>query len=188
MLAVFVFLIVAANAAEDYCYKQSVQACSGSASARKLISTSTDKCSARYGAIEHVVSDLQAYANNHIIKSFELLMMSTHFGNYETNRPGFQKVLRELSDTAWEDAFDLIKYIGKRGEKMNFGMPAPSGEEQQEIDDSGKYELYELESLAKALDMEKELALEAHGIHKKATRSREQYHDPEVSAYIEESN
>lgn len=114
-------------------------------------------------------------------------MMSTHFGNYETNRPGFQKLLRGLSDKAWEDAFDLIKHIGKRGEKMNFGMPTQTEEDLQEIDqDSGKYELYELESLAKALDIEKELALEAHAIHKKATRSREEYHDPEVSHYIEE--
>jgi len=45
---------------------------------------------------------------------------STHFGNYEQSREGFEKLFRKLSDSTWDDAIHLIKYITKRGGKMNF--------------------------------------------------------------------
>ena len=48
--------------------------------------------------------------------------MSTHFGNYESNREGFKGLYRKLSDSAWEKAFDIIKYISKRGGRMNFNQ------------------------------------------------------------------
>ena len=171
-------LFVAALAANDYCYKDTVQACTES----KQSAFSEEHCSAQYGAIKNSLSDLQGYANQHIVKSFEYLLMATHFGNYEKNRVGFEKLFRGLSDKAWEDAFDLIKYIGKRGGAMNFGMPQGSALGQS----SAVYELYEMESLGKALDMEKHLATEAYNIHRKAIRSNNEHHDPEISAYIEE--
>ena len=48
--------------------------------------------------------------------------MSTHFGNYESNRHGFQGLYKKLSDKAWEKAIDIIKYIAKRGGRMNFNQ------------------------------------------------------------------
>lgn len=51
---------------------------------------------------------------------------------------------------------------------------------------SSNFELYELESLAKALDIEKQLATHAHLIHREATRNRPEFHDPEISSFIEE--
>jgi ferritin len=66
--------------------------------------------------------ELQAYANGHIETSFEFLLMSTHFGNFESNRDGFKKFYRKLSDSAWEKSIDLIKYITKRGGSMNFNQ------------------------------------------------------------------
>lgn len=45
---------------------------------------------------------------------------ATHFGNYEKSREGFEKLFRKLSDSTWNDAIDLIKYITKRGGVMDF--------------------------------------------------------------------
>lgn len=79
-------------------------------------------CNARYGAIETLKADLQAYANANIETSFEFLLMSTHFGNYEVHRDGFKGLYRKLSDQSWADAIDLIKYIAKRGGTMDLNQ------------------------------------------------------------------
>lgn len=79
-------------------------------------------CNAKYGGIDALRTDLQAYANGHIETSFEFLLMSTHFGNYESNRDGFKGLYRKYSDDAWEKSINIIKYITKRGGKMNFNQ------------------------------------------------------------------
>lgn len=79
-------------------------------------------CNAKYGAIDALQAELQAYTNANIETSFEFLLMSTHFGNYEANREGFKGLYRKLSDQSWKDAIDLIKYIAQRGGKMNFNQ------------------------------------------------------------------
>lgn len=139
-------------------------------------------CNARYGAIDAVLPDLQKYVTTHITRSYEFLMMATHYANYEKNRVGFEKIFHDLSDSTWEDAINLIKYIGKRGGKMNFQM------RKEDINGEGQdnFELYEMQSLAKALDVEKQLAVDAHNIHREATRNRKEFHDPEISSYLEE--
>lgn len=108
--------------------------------------------------------------------------MSTHYANYKENRAGFEKLFRDLSDDKWNTAIELIKYIGKRGGEMNFQTRKADRNATKQND----YELYELESLAKALEVEKELAEDAHNIHAEAARRRREYHDPEISSYIEE--
>lgn len=47
-------------------------------------------------------------------------IQSTHFGNHEKSREGFEKLFRKLSDSTWNDAIDLIQYITKRGGVMDF--------------------------------------------------------------------
>lgn len=79
-------------------------------------------CNAKFGGIDALQTELQAYANGHIETSFEFLLMSTHFGNFESNRDGFKGLYRKYADDAWEKAIDLIKYISKRGGKMNFNQ------------------------------------------------------------------
>lgn len=108
--------------------------------------------------------------------------MATHYANYEKNREGFGKLFRSLSDEKWHDAIELMKYIGKRGGEMNFRTRKAEANVTRQND----FELYELESLSKALDIEKELAIDAHDIHGEATRRRKEYHDPEISSFIEE--
>lgn len=107
--------------------------------------------------------------------------MSTHYANYEKSRAGFEKLFRDLSDTAWHDAINLIKQITKRGGRMDFANRKLNVANE----DTGNYELYELQSIAKALDMQKQLANEAHNIHDSTTRLRKEYHDPEISSYLE---
>lgn len=75
-------------------------------------------CNAIYGSYGHhgnVATEMQAYANMHLEKSFEYLLSSTYYNNYQTNRLGFTKLFRKLSDDAWEKSIDLIKHITMRG-------------------------------------------------------------------------
>ncbi|KAB0790153.1 hypothetical protein PPYR_15518 [Photinus pyralis] len=183
-LFVCVTIIAAAYAATggDECYKDSVRACKSTLKDKKdKKDPSLPSCSAKYGAIQEVLPDLQQYVNSHITRNFEYMLMATHYGNYEKSRAGFEKLFMDLSDSKWEATIDLIKYITKRGGEMKFdNIKADTVN-----DENASYELYELNSLAKALDMEKELAERAHHIHGEATRRRESLHDPEVSSYIE---
>lgn len=52
--------------------------------------------------------------------------------------------------------------------------------------DTKTYELSEMESLAKALDTEKQLAKNALHIHNEVTRRSDVAHDPEIGQYLEE--
>ncbi|KAJ8979927.1 hypothetical protein NQ317_003669 [Molorchus minor] len=172
-------LLVGVLASEEYCYDDVVRACKTT----NKLSTSPINCTAKYGAIDGVEEYLQKYVNHHFIRSFEYLLMSTHYANYEKNRLGFEKLFRGLSDETWHDAIELIQYITKRGGEMNFQTVSNDiiSEEQQDAN----FELYELQSIAKALDIEKKLAVEAHRIHGEATRKNSKFHDPEISSHLE---
>lgn len=87
-----------------------------------LVDVAISNCNAQYGAIDTLEPDLQSYVNANIETSFEFLLMSTHFGNYEVNRDGFKGLYRKLSDQSWADAIDLIKYIARRGSRMDFNQ------------------------------------------------------------------
>nr|CAZ04925.1 ferritin light chain [Asobara tabida] len=137
-------------------------------------------CNAKYGKFKELQPDLQAYADDHIETSFEFLLMSTHFGNYEMNRDGFKGLFRKLSDKHWNKAIDIIKFITKRGGRMNFNQQ-PRFE--QKANDS-TLSLNELNSLAKALDTSKRLADEALRIHTTAQHHKSM--DASVAHYIEE--
>lgn len=139
-------------------------------------------CNAKYGAIDAVSRDLQSYANAHIARSYEYLLMSTHYGNYEKSRAGFEKLFRDFSDSTWEDAINIIKYITKRGGEMDF----TNRKDEAATEGESNYELYELQSIAKAIDIQKHLAIEAHNIHDTVSRRKKEHHDPEVSSYLEE--
>lgn len=140
-------------------------------------------CSAKYGAIEKVQPALQQYINHHFVRSFEYLLMSTHFANYQKNRAGFEKLFRELSDNKWHEGIEMIKYLDSRGGEMDFNRIAEDVAKEEEKERS--FELYELAAVARALDTEKKMALEANSIHSEATRKNSNFHDPEISDYIE---
>ncbi|XP_015171144.1 PREDICTED: ferritin light chain, oocyte isoform [Polistes dominula] len=175
------FLIAVSAEDMDSCYDKSKKACNSLDFVdKKALFTN---CNAVYGNIMDFQADLQAYVNAHIESSFEFLLMSTHFGNYEANRDGFKTLYRKLSDKTWEDAFDLIKFIAKRGGKMNFNqLPRIKGSTQ--IKSKKILQLNEIHSLSKALDIEKQLAEEALYIHSRAQQHSKQ--DASVAHYLEE--
>lgn len=178
ILGILSMLLVATSA--EYCYNDVKDACSSTPMTQDgpLLAT----CNAKYGSFEALQAELQAYANAQVETSFEFLLMSTHFGNYEANREGFKSLYRKLSDQAWEDAIDVIKYIAKRGGKMNFSQPPRS---RKNVNTKGKVlQLNELNSLAKALDTEKQLADEALRLHAQAQHHTKQ--DSSVAHYLEE--
>ncbi|EZA47605.1 ferritin heavy polypeptide-like 17 isoform X2 [Ooceraea biroi] len=180
MLFLGVLSIFLLTASAEYCYNDVEGACS-------TRPTTTDgglipNCNAKYGAIDMLQADLQAYANANIESSFEFLLMSTHFGNYEAHREGFKGLYRKLSDKLWEDAIDLIKYITQRGGKMNFNQLPRFKKSVKE--NNRVLELNELNSLAKALDSQKQLADEALRIHAQAQHHTKQ--DAAVAHYVEE--
>lgn len=120
---------------------------------------------------------MQAYANNHLQKSFDYLLLAANFGTHVKNRPGFEKQFRALSDTAWNHAIGLIKHITKRGEIHDFNKNTLTAAEK-----SKTFELDELNALALALDTEKNLAAEAHSLHERYSHANHKNHyDPEVS-------
>lgn len=158
----------------EFCYSDVVGACSPSGS-------ELSNCNAKYGAAHEVMKDLHNYVNVHITRNWQYLLMSTYFNNYEKNRAGFSKLYKELSDKAWGDAIDLIKYIGKRGGQMDFDFR----KENNLAVSVDTYEMHEMSSLAKALDIQKHLAEESHSIHAEAMRRKHDFHDPEVGSFIE---
>lgn len=80
-------------------------------------------CNAKYGHFVDLEPEFQSYANAHIESSFDYLLMSTHFGSYEANREGLKGYFRKLSDKAWKEGIEIIKFITKRGGTMNFNQP-----------------------------------------------------------------
>ncbi|KAG7210371.1 hypothetical protein KM043_011906 [Ampulex compressa] len=147
-----------------------------------LVAASAEFC---YNDVEGACSSRPLAADGSLLPkcnaNFEFLLMSTHFGNYEANREGFKELYRKYSDKLWEDAIDVIKYITKRGGKMNFNQPPRF---KKSVKDSRVVELNEINSLAKALDSQKQLADEALRIHAQAQPHNK--HDAAVAHYIEE--
>lgn len=184
IFAVAAALVVAlASAAEggSFCYGDVNMKCSSSADEAVAI----PNCNAAYGGAASAMEQLSNYVNTHITRSFQYLLMSTHFGSYEANRPGFEKLYRVLSDQNWEASLDLIKHMTKRGGKMNFNY--------READNLANvpakkevYELHELGSLARALDIQKSLAEEAFHIHHTCSAKDSKHHDAELTHYLEE--
>jgi hypothetical protein len=157
----------------EYCYDDVVGACSPTGGI-------LTNCNARYGAFvgDELLTNVQKFARTHIQKSFQFLLMSSHFGNYEKNRAGFEKLYRKFSDDTWEKSIELVKFLGQRGGHMDFHLTKEESNEKQI-----SFEMYELGSLGKALDMHKGLAREANLLHSEVTRTKE--HDPQVASYLE---
>ncbi|XP_051162923.1 uncharacterized protein LOC127282608 [Leptopilina boulardi] len=178
MFAFVLLSVLIVSASADTCYKEVQDACS---TAPNQDGALLKNCNAKYGFFENMQTELQAYTNAHIEYSFEYLLMSTHFGNYEANRDGFKGLYRKLSDNAWQKAIDMIQFITKRGGAMNFNQLPHFKETGSE---SRVLELNEISSLAKALDNEKKLAEEALRLHAQTKNNPKQ--DASVAHYLEE--
>uniref|UniRef100_U5ETA4 Ferritin n=1 Tax=Corethrella appendiculata TaxID=1370023 RepID=U5ETA4_9DIPT len=165
--------------ANEYCVKSVEEACGDKG-------TDSTNCNAIYGSIDSIKGDLSSLTLQYFMKSFDYLLLSSNFGTHTLNRPGFEKLYRKTSDDAWNEAIDLIKYQTTRGSTMDF---------EKDIKLVGdNFALNELHSLSFALDYEKILAKEIHGIHKKVSHAHssthaaneEHHYDPEITQYLEE--
>lgn len=143
-----------------------------------IISDDIKSCNATYGGFQHLSSDLSLLAANHIRRSFDYLLLSTYYASYLKNRPGFEKLFRKQSDEKWNDAFEIIKYISQRGGSMNFAA--------RSTNDNTEFQLYELQAIAKAVDIEKQLAQQVFDIHEKASLNSRDHHDPGVAEYLQD--
>ncbi|XP_065362019.1 ferritin light chain-like isoform X1 [Calliphora vicina] len=163
---------------QDNCSANIMRACSS----YKLSGPSI--CNSRYGGIERIEPEVQAYINSNIIKSYEYLLMATHFNSRQMNRPGFQKLFQGLSDSSFDDSIEMIREISRRGGKANFNVihDSPASVSRQEMD----LEVDELHSLAMALDTEKKLSNAVIHVHTRALHSPSD-RDPEMANYIEEN-
>nr|ABF51340.1 ferritin isoform 2 [Bombyx mori] len=80
-------------AEEDSCYQNVDQGC------RRTLSL--PHCSAYYGQFKdnHVVAnELKALASLYLKRSYHYLLSASYFNNYQTNREGFAKLFRKLSE------------------------------------------------------------------------------------------
>ncbi|XP_026313941.1 ferritin, lower subunit [Hyposmocoma kahamanoa] len=180
LIALSCLLAVSAASDSDACYKDVSLDCSQTSS-----SLTFQNCNAvygKYGSNGNVATEMQAYANLHLERSYQFLLSAAYFNNYQTSRPGFGKLFKKLSDEAWEKSIELIKHVTLRGGVMDFSRRSS----QDSSDRHYTVELHELEALAKALDTQKELAERAFHIHKEATKANEKIYDPEITQFLEE--
>lgn len=147
--------------------------------------TLSDHCNGKMSGFAHHHKNFHAFANLQLAKSYDYLLLAQYFGNHLKNRPGFQKQFQALADKAWESAMNLIQHSSKRGVVHDFSVtPTPTNPIKT-------LELFELQALALALDIEKKMSIEAHLLHnqytdrkviKKTANGDVIEYDPEVCA------
>nr|AAD50240.1 secreted ferritin G subunit precursor [Calpodes ethlius]AAD50241.1 secreted ferritin G subunit precursor [Calpodes ethlius] len=173
-------LLAVSGVFADVCYQDASMECGLASNSLEL-----SNCNAvygNYGRHGNVASEMQAYANLHIERSYQYLLSPAFFDNYNTNRKGFSALFKKLSDHAWSKSIELIQHITKRGDVMDFSRRSTLASTAKNV----TLELPELESLAHALDTQKEMAERAFYIHREATRNSQKTHDPEIAQYLEE--
>uniref|UniRef100_T1E2C5 Putative secreted ferritin g subunit n=1 Tax=Psorophora albipes TaxID=869069 RepID=T1E2C5_9DIPT len=150
---------------------------------------STDQYTAQFSAVSHVAQDLQTFTNQMLDKSWDFLLLSSVFNQYSMNRPGFEKLHREVSDRAWEDCIETAKYLSQRGVPLTFN--GVQGSVAGQLLKSGRNSLLdstEMSSLQLGLGYEKVLAEEVHRIHKKISHAHDsgKAYDPDVAHFLDE--
>ena len=129
--------------------------------------------------------DFIKLANEHLVRSYEYFFLSAQFGTYSKDRPGFEKILHGLSDSAWNTGIDMIKKLNKRGGEHKFDI-FPSNMQSENIGDSN-----EMEALGKAVDIEKNILDQAQTIHRRHSHATYKdslsiNYDADLAHYLEE--
>ena len=140
------------------------------------------------------------------------MLLGAKFEEFALNKPGMNKLYKDISDKAWKDTIDLIKYQSKRGHKvkftnnydilekaMNSSHASLTKDEKNTLvmelktDNVAVSGANVLKALAYTLDYEKNIATGIHHIHrilsiagKKDPKTEEYHYDPEVTQYLEE--
>uniref|UniRef100_T1DEY0 Putative ferritin light-chain-like n=1 Tax=Psorophora albipes TaxID=869069 RepID=T1DEY0_9DIPT len=154
-------------------------------------SSDVTQFTAQYSAIAHVAQDLQSFTNQMLDKSWDFLLLSAVFNQYNLNRPGFEKLHRKVSDRAWDDCIETVKYLSQRGVSHSFNGVQNGVVSRLNAGKSGRNSLLdsdELSSLKLGLGYEKILADEVHTIHKKISHAHDKgnAYDPDVAHFLDE--
>jgi len=108
-------------------------------------------CTAEWGAFPRLGNDTNKLIGHHIKNSMQYLFTASYFNEWNVNRPGFHSFFNKLADEEWDSAIDLMTHMLKRGGRLDdsFKLELPRNFENRQN---------EMESLAWALDIEKEIA------------------------------
>lgn len=148
-----------------------------------MVCLPTDCSSLILDSVSHY-DDFVKYANDQLIRSYEYLFLSAQFGTYLKDRPGFEKILHGLADSAWGKGIEMIKESAKRGVPHTF-----KSFNDDKVTAHG--EVNEMAALAKAVEIEKKLLIRANDIHRHhshATLNEEKVkgYDAGIAHYMEE--
>lgn len=119
-------------------------------------------CTAQFGRVFDMNTETQRLVEHQLKYSMEYLLMSSHFGEWNINRKGFQDYFSKLSDASWDDAVTLVQHLIKRGGKLQKSLSI-------DLTTPGKQNTHkygELYALSKALDMEKHISEKYLGLIK----------------------
>jgi ferritin heavy chain len=151
-----------------------------------------------------VAEKLTDYAWNQIVASYDHLLLSVTFDSFTKDRPGFEKLYRDLSDAAWKKSIELIKYVTKRGGKINkyWDLSKKSSilsyidplQTNTAFKGEAKFfettiPVLELRSLGEAIEIEKALSKTAYAIHNEVQshhKTQKKDLDAGVAHYLEE--
>lgn len=181
---------------EGYCLKDTTSACREIDNSKFLLSSkmsfdliftmlhlfySADQinlknCNASFSGFAKSIKHIQQLTNLQLSKSFDYLLVSANFGTFVKNRPGFEKLFHHLSDIAWANTINLIKFMGKRGGIHNF--------REQKTDETPLKvkEINEIFGLTYSLDAEKYLANQTDILHRRySSTEHPKRYDAEVS-------
>lgn len=133
---------------------------------------------------EKSYTDFIKLANDNLVRSFEYLFMSAQFGTHLKDRPGFEKVLHGLSDSAWGKGLEMIKEVSKRGVSHNFGLS-------NEKDIKAHGDVNEVQAFAKAVEIEKKLLKSTNDVHRHhshatLTDGKDKNYDAGIAHYLQE--
>lgn len=95
-----------------------------------------------------------------MVRSYEYFFLSAQFGTYGKDRPGFQKLLKGLSDSSWNKGIEMIQELTKRGFAHKFDLESSV----EAITSNAN--VTELVVLAKAAEIEKGLLVKANDLHR----------------------
>lgn len=105
-------------------------------------------------------NDFIKYTNEYLVRSYEYFFLSAQFGTYGKDRPGFKKLLKGLSDSAWNKGISMIKEMTKRGFSHHYEVNSDIAAIESNLN------VTELVALARAAEIEKGLLIKANDIHR----------------------
>ena len=115
----------------------------------------------RYLIQNQCLEALQQQINDELHASLTYLNMAAHFHGSAIGRKGFFRFFEKQSDDEKQHAHKLIHYISKRGGRVNaFNVAMPTKASWASAE----------EAVRDAVDLEKELNVKLHNIHKNAER------------------